>query len=86
MTRHKEKENFALMRYRDIAGETDYKDISTLEGIIAGANWADTTMIDKACEWININSTDYIVEGSREGISIENKKQLIEDFRKAMEE
>jgi hypothetical protein len=51
-----------------------------------GAKWADATMIDKACEWINMNIADYIVEGSREGISVENKKQLINDFCKAMEE
>lgn len=86
MKRHKEKENFALMRYKDIAGETDYKDTAAFEGIIAGVNWADATMIDKACEWINMNIADYIVEGSREGISVENKKQLINDFRSAMEE
>jgi hypothetical protein len=51
-----------------------------------GAKWADKTMIDKACEWINMNIIDYIVEGSREGISLEDKKQLIEDFRNTMEE
>lgn len=42
--------------------------------------------IEKAKEWLNMNIIDYIVEGSREGISLEDKKQLIEDFSKAMEE
>lgn len=50
------------------------------------AKWADETMIKKACEWLNMNIIDYITEGSREGISLENQKQLIDDFRKAMEE
>lgn len=50
------------------------------------AEWLDKTMIDKVCEWLNMNIIDYITEGSREGISLENHKQLIDDFRKAMEE
>lgn len=86
MARNKEIDDFALAHYKDIAGETDYTDTAAFEGIIKGANWADKTIIDKACEWLNMNIIDYIVEGSREGISLEDKKQLIEDFRKAMEE
>jgi hypothetical protein len=42
--------------------------------------------IEKAKEWLDMNIIDYIVEGSREGISLEDKKQLIEDFSKAMDE
>ncbi len=51
-----------------------------------GAEWADKTMIEKACKWLSLNIDEYITEGSREGISLENQKQLIIDFRKAMEE
>ena len=86
MVRNKEKEYFALAHYRNIAGETDYTENAAFEGIIAGANWADKTMIDKACEWLDMNIIDYIVEGSREGITDEDKKHLIEDFKNAMEE
>jgi hypothetical protein len=86
MTRNKEIYNFAKEHHKDISGEVDYTDTAAFEGIIKGANWADKTMIDKACEWLDMNIIDYIVEGSREGISLEDKKQLIEDFRNAMEE
>lgn len=64
-----------------------YNDIEYVEKAFKeGAKWADKTMINKACEWLNMNIIDYITEGSREGISLENQKQLIDDFRKAMEE
>lgn len=86
MARDKETYNFAKEHYKDIAGETDYTDTAAFEGIIKGVNWTDKTMIDKACEWLDMNIIDYIVEGSREGISFEDKKQLIEDFKNAMKE
>lgn len=62
--------------------------INSVKSITASGaiKWADKTMIEKACEWLNMNIIDYITEGSREGISLENQKQMIEDFRKAMEE
>lgn len=44
---------------------------------IQGAEWADRTMIDKACEWL-IQQEEMI------GISFEN--DFIERFKKAMEE
>lgn len=44
---------------------------------IQGAEWADKTMIDKACEWL-IQQEEMI------GISFEN--DFIERFKKAMEE
>ena len=40
---------------------------------IDGAEWADKTMIDKACEWLEENLWDSI------------KTEFIENFRKAME-
>lgn len=84
MTREEEIKNFANNEYKDIGNETDYTSTAAYEGIIKGATWADNTMIAKACKWLNMNIMDYITEGSREGISPENQKQLIEDFRKAM--
>ena len=44
------------------------------ESFILGAEWADETMIDKACEWL-----------LRGGYFV-NNTETIEDFRKAMEE
>lgn len=48
-----------------------------------GAKWADKTMVDKACEWfedVDFEMTYIDSEG------LFDKEQLINDFRKAMEE
>ena len=50
----------------------------------AGARWADKTMIDKACEWLKENIWVYINYEGCSGEELEN--DVIEDFRKAMEE
>lgn len=42
-------------------------------GFISGAEWADRTMLDRACEWLK--NGGYFV----------NSNETIEDFRKAME-
>lgn len=87
MARLKEIENFALMSYKNIARKIDYADTETaaFEGIIKGAKWSDKTMIDKVCEWLDMNLNDYISEGSREGISREKREELFKDLRKDME-
>ena len=51
---------------------------------IAGAQWADKTMIEKACEWLKENIWVYINYEGCSGEELEN--DVIEDFRKAMEE
>ena len=53
-------------------------------GFVAGAEWADKTMLDKACEWIRdfmeySNLFEY--QNSEETI-----QETIKDFRKAMKE
>lgn len=40
-----------------------------------GAEWADRTMIDKACEWLMLYGCEYATE-----------EVMVEHFRKAMEE
>ena len=45
-----------------------------------GAKWADATMIEKACEWLDNNAEDFTIDG---GLSIEC---LIYSFKKAMKE
>lgn len=49
-------------------------------GFITGAKWADETMIEKACEWLDNNAEDFTIDG---GLSIEC---LIYSFKKVMEE
>lgn len=64
---------------------------------IQGAEWADKTMIDKACEWFEDrfhNGGMHLLEepngGYRETYDIccgfESIQEMIYDFRKAMEE
>ena len=46
---------------------------------IYGAEWADRTMLDRACEWLYTNAENYTIDG---GLAIES---LIYSFKKAME-
>jgi hypothetical protein len=49
-----------------------------------GAKWADKTMIDKACEWLENNINDYLVwYDFREECRV-NKDELLCNFKKAM--
>ena len=53
------------------------------------AKWADKTMIDKACELLNILLYNrYAGNGQHEAASCENitKKEFIENFKRLMEE
>lgn len=52
---------------------------------IMGAEWADKTMIEKACEWL-LNHNDYQrVLDNGNGVRFD-MTQCVTDFRKAMEE
>lgn len=56
---------------------------------IAGAKWADQTMIEKACKWLELYANeyafaDYTGDELNGEAYISNK--LIQDFKKAMEE
>lgn len=52
---------------------------------IDGAEWADKTMIDKACEWLFVWLPKFV--GFDTGAILEDKDRdiLIREFRKAME-
>lgn len=57
------------------------------EAFEKGAEWADRTMLKKACEWLKLNAVEYLEElhifgNITYGLDGE---QLIEDFCKAME-
>jgi hypothetical protein len=57
--------------------------VAKQEAFIAGAEWADKTMIDKACKWLSDNKDNYIIDIEGETLIDD---QMITDFRKAMEE
>lgn len=52
---------------------------------IQGAEWADKTMINKACDWLKIYSEDYHTYDAWKGDYIDIDT-LITDFKKKMEE
>lgn len=58
--------------------------INYQDGFIAGAKWADKTMIDKACEWLD-NNKHLHKELSFGSLSTDWNK-FIKEFKKAMEE
>lgn len=61
------------------ANRIAFPEVAVKKGFIHGAEWADKTMIEKACEFIKGEKWKYT--DSREGT-----EQIIEDFCKAMEE
>lgn len=84
MTRETQIINFAKDNCRKIAQETDYTRCAAFEGIITGAEWADKTMLDNVCRWLDMNLNDYITEGNREGMSKEKREEMFKDLRKDM--
>ena len=65
----------------DIAGEVDYKSTAAYEGFIKGSKWADKTMIEKACKWLELNTNPIFYSGN--GWTTE---EFIDNFKKAMKE
>jgi hypothetical protein len=78
MTRKEQVTN----KVKEIVHETRYNAIPST--LFEMATWADTTMIEKACEWLKENIWIYINYEGCSGEELEN--DIIEDFRKAMEE
>ena len=70
-------------------GEPEYllqsPNILGTQGFIHGAKWADKTMIEKACEWLLKNTYKH-VDDSRVYMTFTYTSDMIEKFRKAMEE
>ena len=52
---------------------------------IDGAEWADKTMIDKACEWLFAHLTLFIAFFNGVNVSDVDRDIFIREFRKAME-
>ena len=87
MTREKQIA-VAFDDYRDALklstfGDFEYIDIQ--EAFEEGAKWANKTMIEKACKWLEQHQEDYDMYDAWRGDYV-NFKSLIIDFRKAMEE
>ena len=59
--------------------QTNYENV-----FINGAKWADETMIEKACKWLEQHQEDYNMYDAWRGDYV-NFQSLIIDFRKAME-
>lgn len=53
-------------------------------GFEEGDKCATKSIIDKVCEWLDMNLNDYISKGAREGISREKREKLFKDLRKDM--
>ena len=88
MTRNEEILNKAIdyseiednfIEYDDCGDVCDDRELIE-KAFIQGAKWADKTMLEKVCEWLEFNYTEYL-DNSRLGI---NMKEMVEDFRKAM--
>lgn len=58
------------------------------EAFIDGANWADETMLAKACKWLNsVDMRMYMIaDHTSSNINRFAINKFISDFRKAMEE
>lgn len=62
------------------ASNEDFKEY--YEGFIAGAKWADVTMMGKVCKWSESTDIDMEYWNSEDGVC---KELLIEDIKKVME-
>lgn len=77
MTREEKIEQQALACYETCSDE----DIAKTKGFIEGAKWADKTMIEKACEWLEEENRMRMFE-----LEMILGKNFINYFKKAMEE
>ena len=84
MTREKELYK-ASEKYRKEREQCGVKDPILLdevdEAFYLGAEWADKTMLKKACKWLEENAGSYLLYPFCEY----DKGTLLEDFKKAME-
>ena len=82
MTRKEEREQAA----NAYAVEAYYNDVDKNVGFadfLVGAEWADKTMLDKVCEWINEHK-DWYIETEDNGIAGWITDEFVEELRKAM--
>lgn len=77
MNRKEEREAVAKNKYPYIKG---FPQTSSHQSIfVEAAEWADETMIEKACRWLeNVNTDDYMDSG------VFQIHDMIRNFKKAM--
>lgn len=69
------------------ANRIAFPEVSVKKGFIHGAEWADKTIIDKACALLNDNLLVSDLEKYSYNVMTEDSKiSFINDFRKALEE
>ena len=83
MTRKEEIQKAAEDYYNEVKYLSDLSAFP-IAAFKAGAEWADKTMLDKVCEWVEDNIYDYLYIYQVFNVA-EYKHELIEDLRKAME-
>ena len=84
MTRREEITQSAKNKYPYIKGLP--QSASNQAVFIEAAEWADKTMIDKACDWLNQNVEKYESVTKMGYMPFSLIEDMINDFRKAMEE
>lgn len=86
MTREEKIRQKAISEQRELMESCDWR-----AGFIAGAKWADKTMIEKACEWLENELYEVMAEPNHYYIydvqskSYNSLEVLINNFKKAME-
>ena len=90
MKRREEIEKAAHQKYPYEGGTKGLICENSILVFIQGAEWADKTMIDKACKWLKEHIYEYIAVGNTDygkpyDIYLCNE-ELFDDFHKAMEE
>lgn len=85
MAREKEirKEAIEITHFAQF-GHSGRDMVVAYDAFILGAKWADKTMIDKVCEWLDKNITNYTSD-MMGYIEYSQINDIIQDFRKAME-
>ena len=77
-----------MNRKEEVINEAQkFSDAQRLYGFIEGAVWADKTMIEKACKWLEENITNDSTRGlmAKYGRCV-TRGELLRDFKQAMEE
>ena len=89
MTMRREKQiAVAFDDYSDAIGLSTFDDFDQIDikgAFEEGAEWAEETMIEKACKWLEQHKEDYNMFYAWRGDHL-NFRSLLIDFRKSMEE
>lgn len=89
MTRHEQILSEVQKRF----SSNDTHLVSKINAFVDGAKWADVNpqfskekFIKKACEWLVMNASDYAISTTGDDDDCIVSIDIVEDFRKAMEE